>query len=156
MCCLNPVFPRVSGSNLNGKTFELPKDLKGKLNIVVIPFIRGQGVQIAEWVPSLNELVKSNPDLEWYELPTLSDAYLPSRPNIDGGMRAAILEKDSRERTITLYLDKAKFMQSLNIPTENTIYVLLIDKNGEVIWRAAGGFTEQKLNNLNKAIEENI
>lgn len=153
---MNPIFPLVTGSNLNGKTLELPRELKGKLNIVVVAFIRGQGALIAEWVPSLNDLVKRNPDLAWYELPTLSASYLPSRPSIDGGMRAAILENDSRERTITLYLDKKEFMQSLIIPHENTIYILLINKNGRVIWRAEGGFTEQKFNNLRKAVLKNI
>jgi hypothetical protein len=153
---LGTVFPRVTGSNLNGKTVELPKELKGKLNIVVIAFIRGQGAQIAEWVPSLNDLVKSNSDLAWYELPTLSATYLPSRPSIDGGMRAAILENDSRERTITLYLGKKEFMQSLNIPHEDTIYILLINKSGQVIWRAENGFTEQKFNNLKETVKENI
>ncbi len=47
-------------------------------------------------------------------------------------------------------------MQSLNIPHENTIYVFLLNKNGEVLWRAEDGFTEQKFAGLNKAVKENI
>ena len=71
-------------------------------------------------------------------------------------MRAAILDNDSRERTITLYLDKKEFNQSLKIPKEDTIYLFLIDKEGQVIWKAEDGFTRQKYNDLKKAVKENV
>ena len=50
----------------------------------------------------------------------------------------------ARERTITLYLDKDEFRQALQLPHEDDIYVLLLDRQGQVLWRAEGAFTPEK------------
>jgi predicted transcriptional regulator len=50
----------------------------------------------------------------------------------------------ARARTITLYVDKAAFRQALELPHEEDIYVLLVDREGNVLWRAEGAFTPEK------------
>ena len=53
-------------------------------------------------------------------------------------MRAGIPNVKSRERTITLYLDKDQFREALGLPDEEHIYVLLFDHQGVEFWRARG------------------
>ena len=103
---MNIIFPKISSSNLEGQQFVLPQDFKGKLNIVIIAFKREQQDLIDEWLPFIDELARRNPDLAYYELPTLNFSYLLFRRIIDGGMQAGIPDKNARERTITLYLNK--------------------------------------------------
>jgi hypothetical protein len=109
------------------------QDFKGKLNIVIIAFKREHQGLIDEWISVLDGLAKKNPNLACHELPTLQTSYSLFRRVIDGGMRAGIPDKNARERTITLYLNKKAFREELTIPDEKTIYTLLINKNGKVI-----------------------
>jgi len=69
-------------------------------------------------------------------------------------MRAGIPSKKTRGRTITLYIDKESFKGVLDIVTEETIYLFLIDVVGFVIWRGEGGLTGKSAELLEKAVDE--
>jgi hypothetical protein len=144
-------FPRVSGSNLNGSRFNLPQDLTGDLKIVLIAFKRNQVSLLETWAPAMEEIEK-NHQVTYYELPTLSRNYAPLGWWIDGGMRAGIIDEKARDKTITLYINKQKFKQQLKIPTEDIIYVFLLNKAGQPIWRTEGALTEEKLKKLETKI----
>ena len=76
------------------------------------------------------------------------------RSFIDGGMRGGIPDKAVRARTITLYLDVKKFNAELNLATIDDIYVLLVDKQGEVLWRASGDYTPEQDGILSQRLVE--
>ena len=63
-------------------------------------------------------------------------------------MRAGIPDPKARATTITLYLDKAAFMEILDISDEDSIVVMLIDREGEIYWRVNGPATEEAVNGL--------
>ena len=149
-------FPNVSGSSLDGKRFNLPRDLKGKVNIVIIAFRREQTDIIEQWATPLKDIMRADPSLEVYELPTLSRGYSPFRWWIDGSMRAGIVDEEARRRTITIYTNKRNFKVELGIPNEETIYIFLVGKDGRIITRVQGDFTEEKHRQLQNAINMNI
>jgi hypothetical protein len=68
-------------------------------------------------------------------------------------MRAGIPDAIARERTITLYLDKDEFKSALNISSEDEIYLFLVDRDGEILWRETGTFSEDKAADLLQVIE---
>ncbi len=136
-------FPAVSGDNLNGKRFNLPRDFEGALNIVVIAFQREQQHDVDGWMPFLKTLAKDGNDVRIYELPTLGRGYRLMRPIIDGGMRGGIPDYRVRAATITLYIDKTPFRRALELPDEDHIYVLAVDREGRVHARGAGLFTPE-------------
>jgi hypothetical protein len=68
-------------------------------------------------------------------------------------MRMGIPNKKAREVTITLYLDKQAFRKALDMPDEERIYVLLVNRKGEVLWRIEGPFKEEKGRDLKHALE---
>ena len=147
-------FPRVEGSNLEGERFELPSGFEGSLNVVLVAFKREQQSDIDGWMPFLNTLRKGQPALRVYELPTLGRRYRLMRSFIDGGMRRGIPDAAVRSATITLYLDKAPFRESLRLPDEDRIYVLLVDREGRVTWRASGRFDERAATELSRRVHE--
>jgi hypothetical protein len=69
-------------------------------------------------------------------------------------MRAGINDRAARQATITLYLDKRAFRAALRLPHEGTIYALLVDRMGQVHWRADGMFTEEKGQALHRILNE--
>jgi hypothetical protein len=145
-------FPKISAKNLEGDSLELPHDLDGTLNILIIAFKREQQLLVDDWIPYLEDYIKKNPQIAYYEIPTIHFSYLPLRWMINGGMRAGIADKKARQRTITLYINKKKFKKHLEFEDENTIYVFLIDKDGKIIWKTDGNITEDKTHSLEETI----
>ena len=46
-------FPVVQGKNLEGRSFHLPHDFEGDMNIVVVAFQRHQQAAVDTWMPAL-------------------------------------------------------------------------------------------------------
>jgi hypothetical protein len=145
-------FPTVSGSNLQREKLTLPQDLQGELNLVLIAFQQWQQTQVDTWVPFARQLEEAYPAVRYYELPTIQRLNTLARTFINEGMRAGIPDLLARERTITLYLDKEAFREALQLPGEDDIHVLLLDRQGWVLWRAEGAFTPDKGESLAAAI----
>lgn len=137
------VFPTVHASNLNRRTFNLPGDFESDRNLVIVAFQRDQQDMVDTWTAPVRDLLARYPDLRFYELPTISHGNPLFRAWLDGAMRGGIPDHQSRERTITLYVDKVAFRQALGLPHEDTIYVLLVDRAGHVFWRAEGEYSAQ-------------
>jgi len=146
-------FPTVSGSNLHRKTLTLPQDFEGEFNLVLIAFQQWQQTQVDTWIPFAKQLEDAHPGLWYYELPTIRQLNVLARTFINEGMRAGLPDPVVRERTITLYLDKDEFRQALQLPHEDHIYVLLLDRQGQVLWRAEGAFTPEKGGSLKTRLE---
>jgi hypothetical protein len=69
-------------------------------------------------------------------------------------MRAGIVDEMARKRTITVYTGKRVFKSQLDILSEETICVLLVDRKGKVFLRLEREFTEEKSHQLQKAVSE--
>lgn len=138
-----PSFPSVRASNLNRRSFTLPADFEGERNLVILAFQREQQALVDSWMMTVGELLRRHPDLRFYELPTISRGNPLFRAWLDGAMRGGIPDRAARDQTITLYLDKAEFRRALDLPHEQTIYVLLVDRDGRVLWRGDGAYTER-------------
>ena len=146
-------FPEISGHNLLRSNMNLPADFEGKLNIVFIAFQRWQQNDIDSWLPFINELKKAYSGIQTYELPVIYRMNRLSRFFINEGMRAGIPNHDTRAHTITLYTDRKAFRSQLHLPSDDTIYLLLVDEQGKVVWRCEGPITNQKATNLKQQIE---
>ena len=131
-------FPRVTGTNLKRQKYSLPNDFEGELNLVLVAFLREQQLMVNTWLPTADLLEKIHPELRYYELPTISRLNLFARWFINTGMRSGIKDPKSRQRTITLYLDKKPFRKAMGIPDEENIYIFLVDKQGRIVWRSEG------------------
>ena len=142
------LFPEIEGKNLELRNYNLPYDLEGELNIVLVPFQRWHQNLVDSWGPYLEKLIEKFPRVRFYEVPSLSSGYRMMSFVIDGGMRAGIPSKKVRERTITIYINKSKFKKVLEIPNEKTIYLFLLNKKGEILWRESGVYDDSKAEKL--------
>jgi hypothetical protein len=141
-------FPVVTGYNLDREQLEFPRDFAGEVNLVFVPFQRYHQDTVDTWIPSVQQIEADFPGFIYYELPTLTSMSTLYRTFLNEGMRAGIPDSTSRQRTITLYLDKEEFKSALEIPSEGDIYLFLVDKQGEILWRETGGFTQDKVDSL--------
>ena len=131
-------FPTVNGSNLQRAKLTLPQDFEGDYNLLFIAFKQWHQDEVNTWIPLAESCEAQFPGLVYYELPTIRSLNTFSRFFINEGMRAGIPNPKSRERTITLYLEKDDFRTALGLEDEEHIFALLIDHQGNELWRARG------------------
>lgn len=146
-------FPKVRGSNLAGQEFILPTDIKAEFAVVMIAFQQYQQVEINTWIPVARELSDQADNLVYYEFPTIDRLNPAARAFIDGGMRAGIPDPIARATTITLYLDKSSFREVLEIPDEEDVVVMLINRQGDIFWRTEGPATPEGIQGLETAVQ---
>lgn len=145
-------FPSVTAPNLAGHNMRLPADFAGDLNLVLIAFQREQQADIDTWLEPGRKLMAKFPHLACYELPVIGKMNPLFRRFIAEGMRSGIPDTTARATTITLHLDKPAFRRSLQLPSEDRVYALLIDRKGAVHWRADGRCTDAAARELRDRI----
>lgn len=136
-------FPTVNGSNLLRKKLTLPRDFRGRFNLVFIPFEQWQQMEVDSWMALAKEMEEQFDGLAYYELPTIQSRNTLYKMFINEGMRAGIPNPKTRERTITLYLDKADFCSALGMLDEEHIYLLVVDRQGNEFFRARGPYSRE-------------
>ena len=146
-------FPLVSGYNLDRNELVFPRDFGGDLNLVIVPFQQYQQFTVNTWIPFAQETEKGFPGFMYYELPTIYEMPAVARTFVNEGMRAGIPDQTARQRTVTLYLDKAEFKSALDIPNEDDIYLFLVDRQGNILWRTSGEYTAEKADGLLQALQ---
>ena len=149
-------FPPIEGSNLAKRTFKLPDDLEGELNVVLVAFQRWHQNQVDTWAPLLDDLERTLPGFRYYELPVIRSMNRFSQWMLDEGMRAGIPSQPVRARTITIYTDKEEFRSALQMPEENNIYLMLVTRQGEILWRGRGAYTQETARSLSQAVADQL
>lgn len=149
----NTTFPRVTGSSLEKRKLELPRDFEGEVNLVIVAFAREQQHDADTWIAEAKRLEKSDPTFHYYELPITSRSNPLFRWWLDSAMRRLIDDPGARQRTITLYLDKKSFKNDLHISDERKIHVFLVKKDGTVFWQSEGPASGTKLEFMRIALK---
>ena len=133
-------FPRIEARNLEGTTVLLPEAFSGSPSVIIIAFTRSHQALVDSWTPWLDEFVEKHPAVAFYEIPTISGSWKFMRRMIDGGMATAIRTPKVLKRTMTVYGDIRRITVPLGIFDRSTITVLLVTREGEVLWSHVGPF----------------
>jgi hypothetical protein len=145
-------FPTLSARNLQGLEVTLPDAFDGARNVVIVAFARNHQEFVDSWVPWLERRASTDPDLRFYEIPTIGRLWAPMRPFIDGGMAAAIREPVILQRTLTVYGDVNRITRPLGIEDRSTIAVFLVERGGAVRWHGTGRFDDDLAAELDRAL----
>jgi hypothetical protein len=137
-------FPPISANNLNDQRMSFPEDFEGKWNVVLIAFDQWHQNDVNTWLPFLNQVVESNPQVAFYEIPTVNRAPVLQRIWLDAVMKAGIPDRATRHRTVTIWVDIPAFLAQLQLPDARRIYVLLVSQDGEILWQTEGRYSVEK------------
>lgn len=141
-------FPDISSYNLAKARVNFPGGFAGQINLLLISFQPEQRKQIDSWMPVAQALQHTNFNFHWYQLPVSSSELWIFRWWDNASMRSDETDPETWPWIVPLYLDKDSFRHSLQIPGEKQISVLLVDRQGNVLWRAEGPMTPDNRNSL--------
>lgn len=131
-------FPRYAMEDLEGTPVTTPGDFPGQATLVFVAFDRWQQAEVDAWRPVVEELRSAHPSLDFVELPVIRRGYVVTRRSIDNAMRGGIPEPYLRQRTWTLYTDRARFLEQLAIDSPEQIVTCLVDGEGRVRFQTFG------------------
>ena len=132
------VFPEVDGRSLEDEAVVLPAGLEGDVNLLAVAFHRTHQRDVDTWIPLFRKLEAEGEGLAGYEIPTISGGWKPMRWFIDGGMKAAIPDRLTRRRTVTVYGDVARVTDALGLTGRDEIAVVLCAREGRIGWMTTG------------------
>jgi len=150
----NPVgenFPTVNGQTLTEEERELPTYFKDSNVVLLLGYKQDSQFDIDRWLIGL-EMTETK--IKAYEIPTIQ-GLIPRmfKSSIDSGMRKGI-PKELWGGVITIYGDGATVQEFTGNQNPNNARVLLLDKDGKVVYFHDRGFSVQALNELRDKIIE--
>ena len=146
------IFPTITAYSLDKTKVTLPTDLAGQANLLLISFEPEQQKQIETWMPLAQALQHTHFNFRWYRLPVSERENFIFRWWESSSMRSEETDPETWPWIIPLYANKVEFRNALQIQNEHEIAVLLIDRQGHVLWRASGAMTPSARDSLTAAL----
>jgi hypothetical protein len=131
-------FPSVLGNALTGDVWNLPDDLNNEKAIIILGFKRKSQFDIDRWLLGIAQL---ETPVRVLEVPTVGGVF-PSLfgDQIDEGMRGGI-PPVGWAGVVTVYDDADKLLKWVGTELPLNARVLLVGKDGVVVWMADRGFS---------------
>ena len=134
-------LPYVTGRNLNGVNFELPRDLPAPRSLFLFAFDKSQSMVLKSWVDGLN---LEEGKIHWIESPVMPESFRLINFFTEPVMRASISEKVSRDHIVPLYFDRENFSKLMGIEFDpDGAYATVVAKSGLVLLVIKGGYTKE-------------
>jgi hypothetical protein len=153
---LGEPLPSFSGKLLSGRARALPGDLHGDLGLLILTWDYAALDEVMQWTRETMERYGLLPGIQVYQVAMVSGVGPILRQAIDRAMqgRAPVPE---REHTLVVYGDLRALRRQLDTAMTARPHptVLLIDRQGRIVWRADGPPTLMHLVSLRKALAEN-
>ncbi len=155
LCCALPTlgvaqqpkaaaFPSITGYSLDKQKVSLPGDLEGQTDLLLISFKEEQQADIDSWLPAAQALQHSNFQFRYYQLPVAERENFVFRWLESSSMRSDQTDPETWHWIVPLWVDRKKFFDDLQIPNEKQVVILLIDRQGHILWRASGAMSADK------------
>lgn len=138
------VFPPVTAYGLDKQKVELPGGLEGQTDLLLISFEREQQKDIDSWLPAGQALQHSSFQFHYYELPVFGRENFIFRWWDTSSLRTDETDPEAMHWIVPLFVDRHKLMQDLQIPNDKQVVALLVNRQGQVLWRASGAMTPEK------------
>ncbi|HSY02634.1 MAG TPA: hypothetical protein VK819_10775 [Acidobacteriaceae bacterium] len=144
-------FPSVTSYNLDKQRVTLPSGMEGQIDLLIISFASEQQQEVESWLPVAQALQHTNFQFRYYQLPVSVRVNFVFRWWETSSMRSDQTDPVTWHWIVPLFIDRPKFLQDLDISNVKQTVVLLVDRQGHVLWRASGSFSEDKRPGLMEA-----
>ena len=95
-------------------------------------------------MPAAQALQHLNFQFRYYQLPVAEKENFIFRWWETSSMRSDQTDPEALHWIVPIWVDRKKFFQDLAIPNDKQVVVLLVDRQGKVLWRSSGPLTPDK------------
>lgn len=151
-----PYLPQISADNLDGQNQLFPDVFTHDYQLLVMPLDRETQAAAILWLPFFQTLQKQYPQqLEYYSLAALRDLSPTIRLLVMAGLQV-VNDPHIRQRTYVSFLENQDTLIEALALAPKAVNVLLLDREGRVLWQHAGDFDEADAEKLQAEIAEKI
>ena len=142
-------FPSINGENLEKEIVNIPEAFKGKKALLLIGYKQDSQFDIDRWLIGLD---MTNTQVNVYEIPTIQGLFPRMfSTTINNGMRAGI-PKPLWKGVITVYQEGELVQQFTGNKNPNNARVILLDKDGVILFMYDQGFSVGALNQVKESL----
>jgi hypothetical protein len=136
-------LPAMNVKRLNQQPIALPRDLPAGRTLALVAFDRGHRGEIESWIKGLR--LRENTGIAWLKMPVLDDpGSETARSDIESRMRARHSAEVDRARLVPVFTNRDAFMRTAGMSGPDHAWVLVIGRDGQVLARAEGEYSEEK------------
>ena len=144
------VFPTVTGENLDKEKVELPTAHLGRPVLYMVGYVQQTQFDLDRWAVGLVQVGFPCPIVEVPTIPGLVPSMFKGM--IDNGMRSGIPNEDWGS-VITVYADAQAIVDFTGNENPRNGRILLLDKDGRVVWFWDQGYSARRVLDLKRAVE---
>jgi len=137
-------FPTITSYSLDKQKITLPGEMAGQTDLLILSFEPEQKNDVDSWLSAAQALQHSNFQFRYYELPISAKENFVFRWWETSSMRNDETDPVMWHWIVPLFVDRQKFLKDLDIPNEKQVIVLLVDRQGHVLWRSSGSMNQDK------------
>lgn len=145
-------LPTVLAKRVDRQEVALPSALPAERTLVLVTFRREQRADAESWIRGLQ--LRDTRMIQWVRMPVLKD------PGHDP-QRAAVQERlighyaghpDQHSVMAVLTSDRTAFLRQAGLTSDDRVYALVINRQGEVLARAEGPFDVARADALRETL----
>ena len=147
-------FPSITAEALDKTTINLPSQLQGSVNLLLLSWARDQAPQVETWNAVSQALLHTYPSFRVYRIPVSEPENFLFRWWDSASLRTDETDPELLHWIVPIYTDKANLRHSLHVQAnDHQVLVLLVDRSGRVLWRAQGPSTAANRQSLRMAAQ---
>jgi hypothetical protein len=151
-------LPALQGEYLSGRKAVLPDDASGRAALLLVGFSYASRKPVEAWTKRFRAEFADPSQVTFYQVPMLGSMARMGKWFIEGGMRRGTPKAD-QENVITVYGGVEAWKQRLgvkagDVKAEDTAYLVLLDRKGNVVWRHAGPLAEAAYQSLSAQVRK--
>ncbi len=151
--------PSFSGETLQDKTVTIPDDTKGKYTFICFAASQKAQKDLESWLdPVYNKFIAKTGlmdemyDVNVFFIPVFKGGNVKFMETVKQKFKETAQE-DIKGHVLFCKSELAEVSTALKLTDDNTPYFFLLDKNGSVIYRTSGSFSEKKFDEVDDKIE---
>ena len=144
-------MPTLTAKRLDQQLVVLPHQLPAERTLAIVAFQLGQRGEVDSWIKGLN--LETDPTIPWFKMPVFNDPGNESaRTDIENRMLARHPAGKDPSRLIPVFTDRQAFIRAAGLTGTEHAWVLVLDRQGQVLARAEGAFDENKAQALRETL----
>jgi hypothetical protein len=146
-------LPAFMARTLDRESIHVPHGLPAERTLALITFRGTQKEQIEGWVAGLN--LHEDRSISWLRMPVLNDpGSLAARSEIEDKLLRRYPARAERARLLPVFTNRDDFVRTAGLRSTDQVYAVVINRQGEVLARAEGGFDAGKAQNLRETLQQ--
>ncbi len=144
-------LPSLMAKRLDQQPVPLPQGLPSDRTLALIAFSKHQNPDVESWIDGLQ--LRRDPAINWLRMPVLQDpGHAQGRSAIENRLLARYASQTDRERMVPVFTDRAAFIRAAGLNGPQSAYAVVLNRNGDVLARAEGLFSEEKASALRETL----